>query len=446
VGTRIDPAWLAAQLPYRRPAELAADIAQLIRDGQLTAGDRLPPVRDLAGHLRVSASTVSSAWKQLKARGLAEGAGRSGTFITAGPATPRPSRFEREGDYGEHLRFTLSLSVPDTGLLPDVREAIARTPVPDLNDYTRVPITAALDAAARGTWPYAAQSLMAVNSGYEGLMFVLQTFIKPGDKVLVENPSPPRLLDLVDATGARTVFLPRDEEGIEVDALREALTTRPAALVTQPNLHNPRGPGVSRRRRDALAEVLEPTGILVVEDDGAGLLAQEPVHALAAVRPERHLYIRSFSKSHGPDLRLAVIEGPEDLMARVHAYHGFGSRWSSRILQDALATMLTDPKVQAQVREAMGTYTRRRNALLHALAEEGVAGPAPGPGLDIWLPVEDEQWALITLAAHGIAVRGGSRFGPKGSAPHVRVSTTSLHEVDAATVARALARATRQRR
>jgi aspartate/methionine/tyrosine aminotransferase len=84
--------------------------------------------------------------------------------------------------------------------------------------------------------------------------------------------------------------------------------------------------------------------------------------------------------------------------------------------------------------------------LLHALAEEGVAGPAPGPGLDIWLPVEDEQWALITLAAHGIAVRGGSRFGPKGSAPHVRVSTTSLHEVDAATVARALARATRQRR
>jgi DNA-binding transcriptional MocR family regulator len=326
-------------------------------------------------------------------------------------------------------------------LLPDVRAAIARTAVPDLNDYTRVPITAALDEAARSTWPYDAESLMAVNSGYEGLMLALQTFIKPGDKVLVEDPSPPRLLDLVDATGARTLFLPRDDEGIDPEALSTSLAARPAALVSQPSLHNPRGPRASKGRCDALAEILRPTGILVIEDDGPGPLVQEPVHTLAARLRHRHLYVRSFSKSHGPDLRLGVVEGPEDMIARVHAYQGYGSRWSSRILQDALATMLRDPATRRQVRQAMEVYTRRRDALLEALAEQGVAGPPPGPGLDVWLPVEDEQWALVTLAAHGISVRGGSRFGPPGSPPHVRVSTSRLAEADAGVVATALARA-----
>ena len=42
------------------------------------------------------------------------------------------------------------------------------------------------------------------------------TDVRPGDNVIVEEPSPPRLLDLVEHVGARLLPVRRDEEGVRV--------------------------------------------------------------------------------------------------------------------------------------------------------------------------------------------------------------------------------------
>lgn len=55
-------------------------------------------------------------------------------------------------------------------------------------------------------------------------------------------------------------------------------------------------------RRDALAELLRPSSTLVVEDDGEGVLGDKPLMSIGEVIPERTVLIRSYSKSHGPDL------------------------------------------------------------------------------------------------------------------------------------------------
>jgi len=99
-----------------------------------------------------------------------------------------------------------------------------------------------------------------------------------------------------------------------------------------------------------------------------------------------------------------------------------GPGWSSRILQAVLLDLLTDPAAVARVDFARGEYARRRTALLAALDARGVPATA-ADGINMWVPVEDQQVAMVTLAGHGIAVAPGTPFevSPVGG-DHVRLT------------------------
>jgi DNA-binding transcriptional regulator YhcF (GntR family) len=76
-------------------AQLRDAIARRIRSGALPPGERLPPVRALAGELGIAPNTVARAYRELEAAGLLEGRGRHGTFVTARPRVPADERAAR---------------------------------------------------------------------------------------------------------------------------------------------------------------------------------------------------------------------------------------------------------------------------------------------------------------------------------------------------------------
>ena len=73
--------------------------------------------------------------------------------------------------------------------------------------------------------------------------------------------------------------------------------------------------------------------------------------------------MRSFSKSHGPDLRLAAIGGPPRCIDPVVDAAQLGQGWSSRLLQRMLLDLLTDDGAMASVAAARKEYARRRSPL-----------------------------------------------------------------------------------
>lgn len=439
----VSAAWLAERLPDPSATALAADLGQLIKHGELSPGARLPPVRTLAAELNVSPATVSNAWQRLRARNLVIGGGRGGIRVRHDPGTPRPIRYESEGHFDVDAALDLGLSVPDPALLPDL-DRFRQVSVPGLHGYRRTPIVESLLAAVRRTWPTPPREMMVTNGGYEGLMLVCHTFIQPGDHVVVENPAPPRLLDVIERAGGRFLFADRDREGLIPQSVAQSLSLRPSMLVLQPSVHNPMGTAMSERRRDDLVALLAPTEVLVVEDDGIGEAAGGPVFAVSDKMPQQSLYLRSYSKSHGPDLRIAVLDGPADLVERVMAFRAYGSGWTSRLLQEILAAMLNDPECQATVGRATDAYAARREALAAELRKLGIE-PPEAHGLDLWLTVPDERYAVVTCAAHGVAVSSGSRFTPPPQTAHIRVSTCQLPIEKAAFVAQVLARASGQK-
>ncbi len=149
--------------------------------------------------------------------------------------------------------------------------------------------------------------------------------------------------------------------------------------------------------------------MLVIEDDSAGAIASTSAVSLGLWIPERTVHIRSFSKSHGPDLRLAAVSGPPQLIHDVLARRQLGQGWSSRLLQRILLSLLTDEASRDEVERARREYARRRACLVDALARRGVEVGGTD-GINIWVPVNDEAAALVRLASQGVGVTPGSPF------------------------------------
>ncbi|AUG99161.1 PLP-dependent aminotransferase family protein [Prodigiosinella confusarubida] len=433
----LDVNWLAEHIADVSIKGIMQAIATLIREGQIPIGTQLPAVRNLAEKLGVSPATVSAAWGQLKRQKVIAGKGRSGVWVCGDRVTPRPVRFEKIGNYGSAIQADLSMAVPDPMLLPDLRDAMLQgIRSSQLNSYQREPIALPLLLALKPHWPASAEAFLATDGGFDAMNLIVQTLVSPGDKVVIEDPTATRLLDMLDNVGAEIMPLSCDENGPLPGALAMLMQKSPTLFIYQPRTHSATGHTVSQSRSKALAHVLADSKMLVVEDDGIGELSAWPVWSLSRYYPERTLYVQSFSKAYGPDLRLAVLSGPEVLVRRIQSFRNFGASWTSRILQEAVAWMLNDHATQTCLQQARVLYASRRRMLLEALARRGLILP-DRDGLSICIPVVSEQFAMITLAARGIAALPGERCR-SGSAQFIRVSTSMMKKEQVESIADAL--------
>jgi len=438
----------------RSAAGIAAAVNRLIKSGELVAGSRLPTVRVLAKALGTSPTTVNEAWRSLVRIGSVRTEGRNGSYVAETQRAGWPSRFWRIAGAAGEFAMDLSAGVPDPALLPplhDVLTGLRRGPV--LSGYLDPPVLPELEEAVRLGWSSVChpESVTVVDGSLDAVDRVLTSLLRLGDHVLVENPTFPPFLDLLELIGAVPVPVAIDGEGMRPDALRAVLGTErgagATAVLLQPRAHNPTGASLSAGRAAELAAVLRggAPACVVVEDDHVGDIAVAPPVSLAGHLPERTVSIRSFSKSHGPDLRLAAVGGPAELIEPVVARRNLGPAWSSRLLQQVLAAMLTDERCIAAVASARQVYVARRLALAEALARRGIEVVARD-GFNIWVPVAHERDALVLLAARGIGAAPGRPFlAAPVDGDHLRVTTAALPVADAEVVASALAGAATRR-
>ncbi|HEX6872272.1 MAG TPA: aminotransferase class I/II-fold pyridoxal phosphate-dependent enzyme [Micromonosporaceae bacterium] len=421
---------------------LAAAVSRAIGDGALLPGGKLPPIRTVATRLSLSPTTVSSAWQLLARSGAIHSDGRRGTVV-AQPRATGPGRYRQALHHRAAFRLDLATGVPDPLLLPDLGPALRRLHSTVPTSYLDEPVLPALEEALRGTWPFPAERIAVLDGAMDAMDALASAQLRLGDRAVVENPCFPPLLDLLDALGVEVIGVGLDEAGPLPDQLTDALAQRPAAVFLQPRAHNPTGASWTHQRAKELAEVLaRAPGTTVIEDDSAGDICATGLVSLGTWLPEQVVHIRSFSKSHGPDLRIAAVGGPAARIDPVLERRLLGQGWTSRLLQHLLLDLLTAPDSIATVATARREYARRRRLITGALRKTG-HDVFDGDGINVWLPVRDEQAALISLASAGIGAAGGTGFmtgPPTGHRPHIRITVglvCSGHAAVAATLARA---------
>ncbi len=436
-----DPAvdLVASVVIDRSPKGIAAAVHRLIRTGRLVTGDRLPTVRDLARALGISPATVSEAWQALAAVGAIQARGRAGTFVRDTAEPTRPTRYLGIGGAPLSEGLNLSTGTPDPDLLPPLKEAVERVLASSTSwttSYLDTPVLPTLEDLLRSDWPFDPERLTVVDGALDALSRIVDQVVRLGDRVAMENPGFPPLIDLLERAGADIVPLVMDDAGVVPDSLESALALDPVAIFLQPRAQNPTGVSMTRVRARELADVLAGTGVLVVEDDHSGDIATGEDVSLGMHLPERTVHIRSYSKSHGPDLRIAAVGGSADVLEPLVARRMLGPGWTSRLLQAVLVELLTDPSAVTAVSRARSAYATRSLALRAGLAGEGVVS-SPGDGINAWVEVDSERTALVTLAALGLRVSPGSPFlvpggsaDQRGGSDHVRVTSALLDEHD----------------
>jgi 2-aminoadipate transaminase len=209
----------------------------------------------------------------------------------------------------------------------------------------------------------------------------------------------------------------------KVIALRAA-GRRVKCVYTIPNFQNPSGVTLTAERREQLVRVADEFDLLIVEDDPYYDLAftedQRPP-PLAALRPERVIYLGSFSKVLAPGLRAAYVCAPEAIAAKVEMAKE-GADLSTSVLDQAIVLeALRSGLIERRLPELRQFYEVRCRAMLAALSEHAPAGASwtrPTGGFFILLELAaaaDASAGLTQAIDAGVAYVPGQPFFVDGS-------------------------------
>ncbi|WP_203779753.1 aminotransferase class I/II-fold pyridoxal phosphate-dependent enzyme [Paractinoplanes rishiriensis] len=412
-------------------ASISASIETGVRKGTIDWGVPLPPIRLLAADLQVSPATVAKAYQDLRQRGVIESDGRRGTRVRSRPPISG-DRVALRLPVPEGV-LDLSSGEPDLRLLPPLGHglhAVAESNGPPQGYASAVAMPELIDLArprleADGV-PMGDATITATSGTLDAIERLLTAHLRPGDAVAVEDPGWANVLDLVAALGLRPVPITVNDQGPDPESLSEALRSGVRAVLITVRAQNPTGAAVTATRAAALRDILiDHPSVLLIEDDHAAELAGATLHCLGPVTGS-WAFIRSASKPFGPDLRIAVVAGDQTTIARVVGRMRVGAGWVSTVLQRLLLRLWLDDEVTAQVSAAAADYTRRRNALCHALRQRGL--PAHGTtGINAWVHVPDETRTVGLLRDAGYAVAPGSLFRIN-TPPGIRITVSPLDD------------------
>jgi DNA-binding transcriptional MocR family regulator len=381
----------------------------------------------------VSPATVAAAYRTLKQRGLVTANRRRGTIVAGEP----PLRARGRRPLPPNTR-DLAGGNPDPALLPPLGPALDRVD-PEHKLYggpaklAQLVELAEADFAADGI----DGAVAVVGGALDGIERVLQTELRPGDRVVVEDPSWPRITDLLAALALQPEPAAVDEQGLVPDALEGAIARGARAVIATPRGQNPTGAALDPERAALLGDVLaRHPEVLMIVDDYVAAVAGAPYVALHDASP-RWAVIRSLSKVLGPDLRVAPMAGDSLTISRVEGRQLLGPGWVSHLLQQTAANLWAAAATRRLLARAERTYAERRAALVEALAGHEITAFGAS-GLGVWVPVPEEVETVQLLLERGWAVSPGERFR-FGSPPGVRVTTTTLEPREAVDLAAAFA-------
>jgi DNA-binding transcriptional MocR family regulator len=408
---------------------LTDSLRRAILDGRLTIGARLPGERELAAAFGVSRTTVSRAIAELGDAGYVDGRERTAKRVTLpGRHAPDPS-IGRLGWPVDDGRIDLAIAAP-IGLSAAVHgamtEALAALPRHLLGPgYHHHGVPELLDAVAHDATAHGARTdpseVMVTSGALHAIALVLRAFAKPGDRVIVEQPTYPHAIDAVTRASLRPVPLPI-ADAWDLDLL-ERLIVRHRAPVAylMPAFQNPTGRLMPQEQCRRLAAIAASTGCtIMVDETNARLALDGPAPPLTAVsgRAGRGSLIAlgSASKVLWGGLRVGWIRAPRSVIAALGTARVSLDLGTSVIDQLAVAVLLRHGDVTA---ERIASLRSQRDHLARAVRNQLPTWTFDMPRGGVWLwahlgGASSEQ--LVRSAAEvGVRLAAGSQFGVDGS-------------------------------
>lgn len=381
-------------------------IMHLAARDELKAGDRLPSIREMAQRFKCNKSTAIRAYAELEKEhavyaipqsgyylvGRKDGVKHSGVetfdFASAGPAVEflpyREFQHCMNQAIDAYRQELFNYGLPQG--LPALRKVLART--------------------FQNSQVFASEEQVMITTGSQQALEILVGMEFPNGKqnVLVEQPTYAGLIGACRQLGVKVMGVERGWDGIDLENLERIFRNGNIKFFyTIPRLHNPSGTSLTTQVKREILKLAQTYDVYIVEDDYLADLEvdtkSDPIYAFD--RSSRVVYIKSYSKTLMPGLRLGAAVLPPLLLNTYKERKRTSDLGSSTITQAALEIFISSGIYQSHIQRIKGLYKERMNHL-ELLFDEILPGlrrsnPTTGLFMAVQLPCRAKTFCQTLL-------------------------------------------------
>ena len=366
-----------------------------IESGKFPTGSRLPSIRQLSQDFHCSKDTIQRALLELRHEQYLYAKPQSGYYVL---------------EQGQHQDLEIEVTDEHASAYDDFRLCVNETLIGRENylfnyydnqeglEELRQSVHQLLFDQAL----YCKPDQLVLTSGTQQALFILSQidFPSKGAEILVEQPTYHRMNRLLVAQGLAYQTIERRIDGINLEELEEQFKSgKIKFFYTIPRFHYPLGHSYSDQEKRAILDLANQYGVYIVEDDYLGDLDSKKGQTFHYLDTEdRVIYIKSFSTSLFPALRITALILPNDLKEAFVSYKNILDYDSNLIMQKALSLYI-DSQLFEKNRLARLTLQENYQAQIKKVLEENTC-PLPHYPLHDGLLLDLRHYPKIASLKH----------------------------------------------
>ena len=298
----------------------------------------------------------------------------------------KPSGIRKYFDIAEQMKDVITLGVgePDFPTPWHIRQAGIRSLEQSHTNYTSNKGLLSLreEISKFMTRKYALEydelkQILVTVGGSEAIDACVRTIVKPGDEVIIPEPSFVCYVPIVKLAGGIPIIIETKAENefrLTANELKGAITDRTKLLIL-PYPNNPTGAVMRREHLEEIAQVLRGTDILVLSDEIYSELTYGKSRHVSIAEIdgmyERTTVVTGFSKSYSmTGWRLGFAVGPEEIITQMTKIHQFCIMSAPTTAQYAAVEALRNG--DDDIAKMRGEYDIRRKFILSEFRRLGL--------------------------------------------------------------------------
>jgi len=427
--------------------QLGDALAELIVQGKLVPGNRLPPIRQMAHIFDVNNTTVVSAYKYLERKAVVYSVVGSGTFVAqpmpvSAPLVQIAAPSNIAADYINFADITANAALFPVATFRRAlntvldRDGGVAFGYHDSQGY--LPLRVSLCQLQDGL-SISPDHIHIVSGAKQGLDILANAILEPGDTVFVEQPAPQSAVAAFQSRRVLIVEMPLAKDGPDFQALEALLKRhRPKLFYVTPNFQQPFGICYSAESKRRLLELAYAIDAHIVEEDQYSDFYYDGVKRIPLKTMDyndRVIYIKSFSRIMMPGLGIGFMACPSSVSEAINKINaditppGYIQRAFDIFLRSGDYVSHT-----ANIREVYGRLYQKMAQAVSTYLASLADFELPGGGLSLWVTPHTTHGNKVgdyadKILQRKVVVSPGQLFAVPGTdLPGFRISFAAVPE------------------
>lgn len=348
--------------------EVMGHIKNMINNGSLRSGSRVPSIRQLCSEFKCNKATVIRAYNELQKQHMLYSKPKSGYYVVEKDVV-------KEND--DNFTIDFSSASPDPEILPyqefqhSTNQAI-KIYKHSLFSYSDtqglIGLRKALHKHFTNSQVFASHDNIFITSGSQQALFLLSRMPFPNGRtnVLVEQPTYIGALKALEYNNITAIGIERTSEGVDMYELERIFRSGNIKFFYSiPRFHNPTGFSYTNEQKKQILSLALKYDIYIVEDDYLADLEMDtksdPIYSMGM--PQRVIYLKSFSKLLLPGLRIGAAVIPNILSGIFGRYKMCCDILTNVLSQGALEVYLKSGMFDSHIKQIKKYYSGRMECL-----------------------------------------------------------------------------------